>query len=138
MVVKTNSAQSGHHSLQDGENGVMIFKKLSFLLLNLPGGRRRGRDILLKFRSINRACQTILPDNVLGGEILAIVLDAEAPGWVGLVLLAAEGKESAEAQGRGALWGTGLALTCLCLQHHPSLLNRSLGEGLWGLRMPGV
>lgn len=104
MVVKTNSAQSGHHSLQDGENGVMIFKKLSFLLLNLPGGRRLGRDILLKFRSINRACQTILPDNVLGGKILAIVLDVEAPGWVGLVLLAAEGKESAEAQGRGALW----------------------------------
>lgn len=37
---------------------MVIFKKSSFSLSNLPGGRRLGREIWLKFRSVRGACQS--------------------------------------------------------------------------------
>lgn len=37
-VTKKSSVQPCHYLLQDGENDMIIFKKLFFSLSNLPGG----------------------------------------------------------------------------------------------------
>lgn len=69
-LTQTHSLPSCSYSRHDGDDGMIIFKKLNSLLSNLPGGRRPGRD-LVKIPINKESLPNNLAKRCLRGDVLA-------------------------------------------------------------------
>ena len=70
-LTQTHSLPSCSYSRHDGDDGMIIFKKLNSLLSNLPGGRRPGREDFVKILISKESLPNNLAKRCLRGDVLA-------------------------------------------------------------------